>query len=120
MSLNFNFSKTAYLEEVGSIWQRNEDGTNSGYLLPELDSIVWNAAMVGMPSITAANVERFINRVQLWESVFGPTCTRWNGDDRRVTAFDPDVVRKCVGFGCNVTPQSKAVFLKRLTDNKPL
>jgi hypothetical protein len=124
MSLNFDFSKTAYLNEVGSIWQRKQDGTDSGYLLVELESIVWNAATVGIGSITEASVERFINRVELWESVYGPTVGVYVEPDgpsnERRSAFDPEVARKCIGFSCNVSPQSKTVFLNRLADHAPL
>jgi hypothetical protein len=121
MSLNFNFSRTAYFKDLesngGGIFftAPNGWGGESSYLLPELDAIVWAANTVGMPSITVKNVGEFINRVTDWVSVAGPIVTRYDEATKDwVDAFDPAVAFQCIGFGCNISPLSKAAFAARL------
>lgn len=106
MPLNFSFAKTEYFKREGSIWW-NE----GNYLKPELNSILWNSVLVGVPSLTEKNVDKFINRVRLWEKMHGPTVTDPEGDD---TAFDEVVAYECVGFVCNSAIYSKAKFLELL------
>ena len=112
MSLNFNFSKTEFFATEQNIWWKNADGETTGYLLPELDSIVWGCHIVGVPRLTEKNVGDFCYRMFRYEMKCGPIVRR---NDTGESAFDADVARRCVGFSTNSNSRSKADFSKWLT-----
>lgn len=119
MSLNFTFAGTEYLAQLEAegktLWLETEhrDGGGGSYLRPEADYVVWASALVGIGTITTKNVETFVDRCLVYEKLHGPIVKRHNGSEW-VSAFDADVIRRCVGFGSNVSPRTKADFTKML------
>jgi hypothetical protein len=113
MALNFNFSNTAWYKTNGTIFHHEEDQYGQHHVLPQLDYIVWAAMFIGMPSITEKNVDVFIDRCRLMDKIAGPivTCVV---DGKRVSAFNADVIRQCIGFRSNASTKTKTEFVKNL------
>lgn len=122
MSLNFDFSKTAFIKEEGGIWADATDQWGGNHLWPDLNALVWGGMAVGLGQITEANVQVWIDRIELYEQVRGVIQHEWREGHPQYgqSAFNPDTVRRCVGMTLNVAYESKAKFLARLTKGKQL
>lgn len=115
MALNFDFSKTEWITENGDIWHPVRDNFGQQQLHAALHYIVMASSMIGMPSITKANVDEFVSRCRQWEENNGAIVSVWHDYDHPpVSAFDEAVIRKCVGYRANVSPIGKREFAKRL------
>lgn len=121
MSLNFDFSKTQFLKEE-DIWADVTDQWGGRHLKPDLNALVWGGMAVGLGSITANNVQVWIDRITLYEQVHGTIQTEWRSGhpNEGKSAFNPDTVRRCIGMTLNVAYETKAAFLKRLVRGKEL
>lgn len=117
MSLNFDFSKTEFLREHGTIWSEHTDQWGSKALLPDVAALVWGGMAIGMGTVTKTNIEVWVGRISLYESVYGPIVHEWRlGHPKEgKSAFDIDTLVKCVGMSLNVANESRATFLKNLT-----
>lgn len=81
---------------------------------PVTEALIWNSYYVGMPSITALNVDEFVNRVQFYERVFGPLLHSGDGTGRPLTRED---IVSHIGFRTNASFMTDAKFRAHVWSN---
>lgn len=115
MALNFNFGDTEYFKTEGSICNAEPASDGMYYHVAEIEYVIWASMFVGIGHITEANVDKFIARCIIWEKVHGAFVSRVGEDGKTESAFDADVIRRCIGYRANVSPLTKAQFIANLT-----
>lgn len=112
MSLDFSFKKCIDngTLKMSDLQYTQDDGTESWSAMAF--SMPWNAAFIGLGSITEDNVDEVWRRTYLAQCVWG-TVARVGGEPYYLTEQH---IRACIGFSCNVSPESPAAFNKRLMD----
>ena len=122
MSLNWNLEK---VKDQDICWvEATQDDPNHGivagekYMSPVTNSLIWSTIAVDLPGITEANASEFFARIRIWETLFGAFLVRAEVDGKRpegTAAFiTEDEVIAHIGLTCNVSPVSRAKWLKRI------
>lgn len=132
MALNFDYSKvkdsdrlfeyrTSEPEQtnfiIGSNWWQEDDGRWCRYQ-PWFDSLLMTA-MILMPApgwgITEKNVEKFIDRLMMYQAVNGPLLIASDAEGKATGLFvTPEQVRSLVGLKVNVATVPENTFRKTL------
>lgn len=122
MSLDWNLTKipdcdTLCFDDV------TEDSPTRGLkagdrvLSPVTNAIIWLTMHTGIGwGLTDENIEEFVARVSVWESLNGPMCSFYDADTDRFEPkpLDPDVLRAHVGLYTNVSYKPRAEWLEHL------
>jgi hypothetical protein len=74
-------------------------------------------AIVGIPNITETNVGEVLARINFVEAVSGHLITEVE-DGKSVHGFQPKHVLAYVGLSTNVSKESEASFLRRISSSK--
>lgn len=102
MSLDFRFTDIPDYETV----TRNEDGTLRGVT----QCIIFATMAVGVGDTSYRDGDEFVWRVQVYESLFGPSFAQ---GPEGLIALPEDELRKHVGLRTNVSFETRAAWLKR-------
>jgi len=123
MSLNWDLTAVENSDELCWI-EATEDqpmhGIEAGksYLNPLTNALIWSTISVDLPGPTAENVGEFYARLRLTERVFGPMLIRAEVNGKRpegeAAMITIDEVIAHIGLRCNVSPTTRAKWLKRL------
>jgi len=125
MSLNWNLTKIANLDEV-CYEIATKDNVHRGvmagqaYLKAESETLIWACMAVGMGGITEANHETFYARLSIYEKLNGAFLQVY--DEEAKKAHDQPVtlelVKLHIGLSTNVSNETAAKWAKRIiTDN---
>ena len=121
MALSWNLQA---VKDQSICWvEATEDDPNHGivkgekYMSPVTNALIWSTIAVDLPGITEDNAGEFFARLRLWERTFGAFLIRAEVDGKRpegAAAFITEAeVLAHVGLTCNVSPVSRAKWLKR-------
>jgi hypothetical protein len=85
---------------------------------PVTNTLIWSTIAVDLPGITEANAAEFFARLQIWERIFGAFMIRAEVDGKRpegeAAFITRDEVIAHIGMTANVSPVSRAKWLKRI------
>ena len=115
MSLNWSISDIADWQKVA---MREENGAEGS----KTEALIFATMSVGLPGITKKNVDEFFDRIGLLEKLRGAFINHYVEDGsmpgglRQVPYYftREDIVRR-VGLHTNVSSETRAKFLKRVT-----
>ena len=123
MALTWDLTKVKDSDSICWI-EATEDNPNHGivagekYMSPVTNSLIWSTIAVDLPGITEANAAEFFARIRIWETLFGAFLIRAEVDGKRpegAAAFITETeVLNHIGLTCNVSPVSRAKWLKRI------
>jgi hypothetical protein len=123
MALRWNVESIKDSDNVCWV-EATQDDPNHGivagekYMSPVTNTLIWATIAVDLPGITEENAGEFFARLQIWESIFGAFMIRAEVDGVRpegAAAFiTRDEVIAHIGLTCNVSPVSRAKWLKRI------
>jgi hypothetical protein len=108
MSLNWNLEDIKDWESVC----RDDDGKQS----PVTHALIMVTMGLDLPGITEANVDEFAWRLDMYQRMFGPLLVGVENDEFVKIPVTTEDVRAHVGLATNVSPVSRAKWLKRMTD----
>lgn len=132
MALNFDYSKvkdndrlfeyrTSEPEEnnrlLGGGWWKEDDGRWCRYV--QWFDTVLMTSMILMPApgwgITEKNVEKFVDRMMMYQAVNGPLLVGFDDDVKQFPVFiSPEQLRSLVGLKINVSTVAENSFRKTL------
>lgn len=118
MSLDWSITKVKDWQAVSMAEENGIEGTKT-------NALVWATMTVGLPSITAKNVDEWMRRLALVEKLRGAFINRYIKDDSmpgglREESYHftrEDIVRR-IGLSTNASKLTLAAFTKRITFNK--
>jgi len=123
VALRWNVESVEDSENVCWV-EATQDDPNHGivagkkYMSPVTNALIWSTIAVDLPGITEANAGEFFARIRIWETLFGAWLVRAEVDGVRpegAAAFiTEDEVVAHIGLTCNVSPVSRAKWLKRI------
>lgn len=110
MALTWDLSKIEDMETV--CFRVDDDGDRA--LTVETHCLIWATMGVGLGRITHANAEEFAARLEILQDLNGAMMGNAEGPVRLTRE---DVLRN-VGLRCNVTDETRAAWLTRITKSK--
>lgn len=111
MSLDWNVGDVADFENV--CFEQRDDGR---YVRPVTNAIVMSTMATDMRGITEDTVDEFAWRLDLYQRMFGALIVEAHDGGFIERFITVEEVRAHVGLSTNVAPQSRAKWLKRMTD----
>ena len=99
---------------MGPNWAVDRDdatGCTATRLSVTTNTLIWASLLVGLPTITEKNVERYYKRLAAVEAHNGAYRRSSNGDD---VCFTLDEVRAHVGLSTNVSTETDAAFRAKI------
>ena len=119
MSLDYNLSD---IKNYNSLYRKLKKG-EEGYsetevykkLKPQFERIIWVTMIIGIREITDKNWERFYNRINIWEKVFGSGYYKRNRKKLVPILVTKEDVQRMIGLRTNASPLSDAKFKKHLS-----
>lgn len=99
---------------MGPNWAVDRDdatGCTATRLSVTTNTLIWASLLVGLPTITEKNVERYYKRLAAVEAHNGAYRRSSNGDD---VFFALDEVRAHVGLSTNVSTETDAAFRAKI------
>jgi len=124
LALTFDFTAIEDSENVCFIEAPCDipmDGISKGdrMMNPVTNTLIWSTIAVDLPGITAENCGEFFARLRFVERLDGAFLIRAEVDGKRpegAAAFiTEEEVLAHVGLKCNVSPKTRAQWLKRFT-----
>lgn len=123
MSLNWNLSEIQNYEEVCFLLSPDDIptmGIKAGerVMNPVTNVLIWATMAVDLPGITEDNAAEFFARLRFTEQLDGPMLIRAEDENgvrpSGVKAFiTEEEVLAHVGLACNVSPRTRAQWMKR-------
>jgi len=116
MSLDYNLSD---IKNYNSLYRKLKKG-EEGYsetevykkLKPQFERIIWATMIIGIREITDKNWERFYNRINIWEKVFGSGYYKRNRKKLVPILVTKEDVQRMIGLSTNASPLSDAKYQK--------
>jgi hypothetical protein len=105
MSLSYDLSGCADFEELSSEQE-----------WPITNTIIFSTMVLGMGSITEANVGKFIERTAAYQTVSGPLMQRVADGQIEGVPVTADMIRRRIGLKTNVTDTTDAKFKRHMAD----
>lgn len=124
MALTWDLSRIENHDEVCWIEATVDDpnhGIEAGksYMNPVTNALIWSTICVDLPGPTEENAGEFFARLRLHEQTIGPMLIRAEVDGKRpegeAAFITMDEVIAHIGLRCNVTPLTRAKWLKRIS-----
>lgn len=109
MSLDWNLEDIKDWETV----TRTEDGTMN----PVTHALIMSTMGVGMGSITEANADEFAWRLDLYQHWFGALLVDVEDGEFTAHVVSPAEVRQHIGLHTNVSLETRARWLKRMSED---
>jgi hypothetical protein len=115
MSLNWNLMKIKNHDKV-CYEKRTEDGVEDDYLSITTDQLIWATMIVDLRGITPENAAEFWDRLSMYEKCCGPMRFNYDTETKQRTPiyFTKQDVINHIGLDTNVSPTTRAQFLKKL------
>ena len=121
MSLDYNLSD---IKNYNSLYRKLKKG-EEGYsetevykkLKPQFERIIWVTMIIGIREITDKNWERFYNRINIWEKVFGSGYYKRNRKKLVPILVTKEDVQRMIGLSTNASPLSDTKFKKYFFEN---
>lgn len=108
MSLDWDITEVKNHEEItveGAPWVITE-------------TLIWLTMAVDMGEITEENHEEFFKRVNIWETIHGPSMHKWNKEteEREPMPMTLEDVERRVGLNTNVITRDREEWGERIAE----
>lgn len=114
MSLNWNIGDIENYKELHECTNPDAPEDERLYKLNGItDALIWATMAVGMGKITESNYEAFYARLRFAEKLNGNMALKWDEETEEHVPLDVEDVKRHIGLSTNVSPETKAKFIKK-------